>query len=347
LEDKPGLALALSLQGDFETNYAQGQALLEEALKLSREIGDHWLTSGILNSRASLFFYQNDLTSAKSFFEQSLQESRSSGDKRRINFGLGELGYIALAQGDAVQAEKFFRESVVEAQAIRDNPNIFGFGVGIALTKLFLEDFAGAQERILEDFKFAQISKVYMSWAFLYSTWIDLAQGDLPNAAEQIKEGLLLAKQTTDSYTIGDLIFWAGEVSRRKGDFAEAKIRFEEALATYQKENLAYGCCNYFDGLGMLAIDQGQAAKGAHLFGARERLRASEFVMDFLPFMVREREAHIAAAREQLGEGEFNQAWAEGNAMSTEEAVKYALEESVEIPESKPYQKTLSSRREG
>jgi hypothetical protein len=49
--------------------------------------------------------------------------------------------------------------------------------------------------------------------------------------------------------------------------------------------------------------------------------------MDFLPFMTREREQHIGTARAQLGEDAFNQAWAEGKAMSTEEAIRYALGE--------------------
>ena len=78
----------------------------------------------------------------------------------------------------------------------------------------------------------------------------------------------------------------------------------------------------------MLAIDQGLAEQGARLLCAREKLRRSFFTWDFYPFMARERERYIAKAREKLGEEAFNKAWAEGAAMSTEEAIKYALEES-------------------
>ena len=76
----------------------------------------------------------------------------------------------------------------------------------------------------------------------------------------------------------------------------------------------------------MLAIDLGQASRCARLLGARETLRASEYLMDNIPFMVRERDSHITSAREQLGEEAFNRAWAEGATLSTEEALKYALE---------------------
>jgi predicted ATPase/class 3 adenylate cyclase len=329
LDDKPGLAMALGMQGNFETDYAQGRVLLDHALILVREIGDHWASGGILNSRAGLFLNQNDLTSAESYFEQALKDARISGDMRRISFGLMGLGQTALGQGDALQAEKWFREALAAAQEIRDNPNIFGSHSFITFSKLYLEDYASAKELIAEDFRLAQIDKAYISQTFLFSAWIDLAQGNLSGAIEQMEEGLLLAKQTTDLYSITTLITGLGDALRRIGDFEQARIKYEEAIAVCQKENIVYGYCVCFEGWGMLAIDQGQAIKGVHLFGMRERLRASEFVMDFLPFMVREREAHIAAARAQLGEDAFNQAWAEGKAMSTEESVKYALEEII------------------
>jgi predicted ATPase/DNA-binding XRE family transcriptional regulator len=326
LGDKPGLAMALTQQGDLETNYAQGLALLEQALTLTREIGDQWWAEGILMSRAGLFLNRNDLASARSIFEHALKESRSSGDKVRISFVLMRLGLVALAQGDVVQAEKLFREALTVAQIIRVNTNIWESHWGIIVTKIFLEDYPAAKEMITEDFRFAEIDKACLGETYLASGWIDLAQGDVSRAIEQMKEGLILAKQTTDQYTTADLTFWMGEALRRKGDFAQAIAGYKDTVAIYQEEKIDDGyCCLCLEGLGMLAIDRGQAVRGARLLGARERLRASGFTRDFFPFMVRERELHIAAAREQLGEDTFCQVWAEGKAMSTEDALKFAL----------------------
>jgi hypothetical protein len=47
-----------------------------------------------------------------------------------------------------------------------------------------------------------------------------------------------------------------------------------------------------------------------------------------MPFMVHEREAHLTTARQQLGDEAFNRAWAEGQAMSKEDAIRYAREVS-------------------
>jgi predicted ATPase/class 3 adenylate cyclase len=327
LDDKPGLAMALGMQGCIETDPDKGLALLDKALSLNREIGDHWGAGGAFYGQAGLLMNQNDLASAKLLFEQGLMEARQSGDLRRVNFGLGILGWVALAQGEAVNAEKWFREAHEVALEIRDNPNIFGFHVGITAVKLFLEDYASARDLNSEDFKLAQIDKKYISDALWYSAMIDIAQGKLPHAIEQLEESLLIAEKTSLPAYMGDMTYWLGEAFRRKWDLTGAGIKYREALPIYQKEQLEYGYCLCLEGLGMLAIDQGQAARGVRLLGAREKLRTSVNVWDHFPFITREREAHIASASAQLGEDAFNQAWAEGKAMSKEDALNYAGEE--------------------
>ena len=62
----------------------------------------------------------------------------------------------------------------------------------------------------------------------------------------------------------------------------------------------------------------------ARLFGAAEALRQ---VIGFPkhPSDQSEYDRNVAASRSELGEKEFATAWAEGRAMSMEEAVEYAL----------------------
>jgi hypothetical protein len=142
-----------------------------------------------------------------------------------------------------------------------------------------------------------------------------------------MNEALGIAKQVSDPFVFADVLIWAGISSLYKQDPSRAKSRFAEALAIYEEENNKAGYCLCLTSFGMLAINQGLAKHGAHLLGAREKLRSTIWANDFYPFMVRERERYITKAREQLGEEAFNKAWAEGAAMSTEEAIKYALDE--------------------
>ena len=82
----------------------------------------------------------------------------------------------------------------------------------------------------------------------------------------------------------------------------------------------------FFESVGMLAIDQGNFICGVRLLGAWETFRVPIFLLDFVPYMVREREAHLAAACQRLGEEAFNQAWEKGKAISLEEAIRYVHE---------------------
>ena len=76
----------------------------------------------------------------------------------------------------------------------------------------------------------------------------------------------------------------------------------------------------------------GQNLDAARLFGATEALRErTRSVVPIAP--VRElRERHLAALRAHLGADELAAAWAEGRAMTIEEAVEYALETNVAPP---------------
>jgi DNA-binding CsgD family transcriptional regulator len=75
--------------------------------------------------------------------------------------------------------------------------------------------------------------------------------------------------------------------------------------------------------LARLAADDGSAAYAARLLGAagalRERLRHGR-----LPMYQAAYDAAVGKVREMLGQKDFDSTWAEGAALSTEEAIAYA-----------------------
>ena len=72
-----------------------------------------------------------------------------------------------------------------------------------------------------------------------------------------------------------------------------------------------------------LAVDAGSHREAARLFGAadaiRQRIGAVRFKIYDAGY-----EASVAALRDALGDNDFDAAWAEGAALSTEEAIAYA-----------------------
>jgi hypothetical protein len=81
--------------------------------------------------------------------------------------------------------------------------------------------------------------------------------------------------------------------------------------------------------LGILAVEAGQVRRGVCLLGASGRMRDYDPVIYWL--VLGNHEAYLAfkaTARTMLGDQEFEIAWAEGQAMTLDQAVAYALEES-------------------
>ena len=75
--------------------------------------------------------------------------------------------------------------------------------------------------------------------------------------------------------------------------------------------------------LATLAGEAGSHREAARLFGAAEAIRLRTSVVRF-KIHAADFEASVAALRDTLGEKDFESAWAEGVALSTEEAIAYA-----------------------
>ena len=77
------------------------------------------------------------------------------------------------------------------------------------------------------------------------------------------------------------------------------------------------------DSLAIVASDAGNHRSAARLFGAADAARQRMGTVRF-KVLQSEDEARISAVRDALGENEFDTAWAEGAALSIEEAIGYA-----------------------
>jgi hypothetical protein len=69
-----------------------------------------------------------------------------------------------------------------------------------------------------------------------------------------------------------------------------------------------------------------EAGRAARLFGASEALREAMGVPPE-PGEIALQEPHLSAARSRLDKTSWQEAWAEGRAMTLEEAISYALGE--------------------
>ena len=121
-----------------------------------------------------------------------------------------------------------------------------------------------------------------------------------------------------------------------QGDYAAAQALYEQSLVILKEADDKWDIAYNLEGLASVIVLQGDPVWAARLWGVAEALR--EAMGAPIPPIYRPAyERSVAAARKQLGEKAFAVAWAEGRAMTPEQAL--AAQGSVTLP------RTLASSR--
>jgi hypothetical protein len=121
-------------------------------------------------------------------------------------------------------------------------------------------------------------------------------------------------------------------VAHSEGDHASARKLYAESLKIHQGLGDRRGVAGVLKNLGYIALDLGRPGPATSIFAADDHLR-QEIAM---PRAARDKERYdrsLAAARAALGgDDDFDRAWREGHEMSVDEAITFALRETVGEP---------------
>jgi len=149
---------------------------------------------------------------------------------------------------------------------------------------------------------------------------------EFERAEEVYEECLTLARELQDPYGVGAALHNLGQMVHHMGDDARAHRLLVESLIFVRqigdRPSISVGLA---DLAGVWAA-QGQPERAARLFGAAEALReetgATMYEAQRLAY-----ERDVARGAAQLDANEWEAAWAEGWAMSLDDAYSLALEE--------------------
>jgi len=159
--------------------------------------------------------------------------------------------------------------------------------------------------------------------------------GNYERAQELLEESLRLCRDLDDGYTLIYPLVTLGQTLLERGEFTRARALLSEGLQAAQQRGIKDMLPDYLEEFAWLAAVQGAAEqrteehtrRSARLFGSAEAQReaiGARLVGAELAFHAR----HIATVRAQLDEATWQAAWAEGRAMTLEQAIAYALEET-------------------
>ena len=291
-----GAGVLAYVQSDFP---ASG-ALLEESLSIYVELGPASrlsLAHGLImlgDTETGMGNY----TTAASVIEEGLAIMRELEENSGIARALWKLGWFSLSQGDYEQASQCFAESLPFYREIGDKDGQAMVLAGLAEVMLRQGEYGGAN--VLMEESLALRHETSDTWGIAASfgnlAWVALRQGNLTKATALLAESLQLRRELGDIGGVAWCLEKMAEIALTTGETQSDPLRDEDFR------------------------------RAARLFGAAEALRAPvNSVIDLVDRPEYERQ--VAIVRAQLDEAAFTTAWGEGQALTLEQAVTYALGE--------------------
>ena len=330
-----------------------------EAIGLARAVDDRWRLSQILALQAATASIAGDSIAVRAAGEEGRDLADAIGDGFNSRICRFYLGGAQLQQGDLAGAAAQFGEVAAEAEAAHDEIRRVASLVGQS-TALALQGEAAAARTVAGAIIAggAELGGRFAVVGHAVSGFAALAAGDFA-AAHEAREAALqypivvgggtaamqriwnaeaaladrdlaAARRWADeavSTTTGFYLLWAlttrARVAIAQGEPEQAERDAHDALARAADMQARTGVADTLECLAALTGDGGSAREAARLFGAASAIRQRIGEVRFKIYDAGY-EASVAALRDAMGENGFDSAWAEGAALSTEEAIAYA-----------------------
>ncbi|HEU5098683.1 MAG TPA: LuxR C-terminal-related transcriptional regulator [Roseiflexaceae bacterium] len=130
-------------------------------------------------------------------------------------------------------------------------------------------------------------------------------------------------QQFGDMWGVNAALHSLGEVALKQRDYTTARSRLQAVLSSRWDLGDKKGIVEAFAGLAAVARAQGQRRTAAALGGASEAL--FESIGTRIPSYDRANNNNLADLSNEMGENQFATIWAEGRAMTVDQAIQYAF----------------------
>lgn len=293
LGDQRGIAISVNNLGNVardQGDYSSARARYEEALTIRRELGDRQGVAMALGNLGTLACEQGDYSIGRALHEESLTIMREQGDRHGISASLNNLGELAYDQGDFLSARALYEESLAIKRKLGER-----WGIATSLNNL------------------GNVAS---------------AVSDYEGAKALLDEAVVIRRALGDRQGIAASLHNLGMVACAQGNHRSALALHEESLSIRWDLGDRRGIAESLEGLALVATRMGKTGRAARLWAAAEQLRHE--IGTPLQFKYRSGyELEVATARTSGGDTAFDLSWRDGSAMTLEQAVRYALVQTV------------------
>jgi tetratricopeptide (TPR) repeat protein len=242
-----------------------------------------------LTGAGTLAWIQADYTEAARYHEQALILYRDLKDRKGTASALNNLAAQLFNQGDSVRSYTLFNESLELHRELGDQ-----MGAVYALTNLAL---------------------------------VVLHHGDYSRSQVLSEEALVLSQTTGNTWGTANIFSNLGLAVLQQGDWKRATELFKQGLRSFREIGDIAGMTECLEGLALRHAEL-DPAQFVQLFAMAERRRSS--IGAPRPAYLRAAyRRYIEAAQSQMSDAAWTARWAEGWAVTLEQAVASALEEHL------------------
>jgi DNA-binding CsgD family transcriptional regulator/tetratricopeptide (TPR) repeat protein len=221
--------------------------------------------------------------------EEALARFNALGDKYWANHVPGLIPFVYYQQGNLARARQGFEQFLPYARESRDRGRLV----------------------------------VVLGWL----GDIERASSKYDLAKKYYSEYLEIARQIGDKGKISGATYCLGFVSLYENDLNSARLLFTESLTLRRELKLSTSSVEWgLFGFACLAAAEKQARRAVRLFAPTDCLFLDKRASQANEV---ERKRYLAMAREQLDEAAFTAAWKGGKAMTLEQAIAEAEQETV------------------
>jgi predicted ATPase/class 3 adenylate cyclase/DNA-binding CsgD family transcriptional regulator len=273
--------------------WKEGRGWLEEALGLPAASRPTAERAEALTGVGILAWLQGDHDVARSRLEESVALCRNIQYRYGLVQSLHFLSMEMLGQGDTTAARSMAEESV-EIARTGDS----GFDLAIVLANLGLAAHT---------------------------------QNDYAVARSVLRECIETCREIGDNWLLSLPYRHLGYMELRDGNYEQATALFKEGLSALGDVKEKWFVARAVETLAISSAMQGDYVRAARLFGAGETLREAVGA-SVQEFYRPDYDRGVVAAREGIDGATWEEARAQGRAMTLEEAIEYALSREESTP---------------
>jgi len=322
------LCVALFRFWEMREHLAEGRGWLESVLRMGESVS--------AKERAKVLVYlstfatvQRDFPAATDFIEQSLSIYRSLGDQWGIAVSMNARAIVASDRQDHAAAQSYFDETLARWRALGDRVAVARCLHNLANFVRGRGDYTGARTALEEAGRIFKGLGDHSGAAWSLNQLGDIAreEGEVDAARELYRRALSVFREADDRWGIARSLTDLAQIACDERDHVTAHTAYREALALFVNLGHKRGIARALEGFACSALAQRDPARALAITAAAAHLR-QRIGAPLMPAEQSKLDDKLQPAWKSLDESEAKNAYALGWAMSLDNAIKYALEES-------------------